>query len=34
VRDGDGPVAESYAGAVHRSLFWFKSRPGLHDGEL
>ena len=29
--DRHGPVAESvYAGAVHRSLSWFKSRPGLH----
>ena len=28
--DGYGPVAESVdARAVHRSLSWFKSRPGL-----
>jgi hypothetical protein len=28
--DWRGPVAESVdAGAVHRSLSWFKSRPGL-----
>jgi hypothetical protein len=28
--DERGPVAESVdAGAVHRSLSWFKSRPGL-----
>jgi hypothetical protein len=30
-----GPVAESVdAGAVHRSLSWFKSRPGLHPSPL
>jgi hypothetical protein len=29
--DGLGPVAESVdARAMHRSLSWFKSRPGLH----
>jgi hypothetical protein len=28
--DADGPVAESVdARAVHRSLSWFESRPGL-----
>jgi hypothetical protein len=30
-----GPVAESVdAGAVHRSLSWFKSRPGLQPSLL
>jgi hypothetical protein len=33
--DPVGPVAESVdAGAVHRSLSWFKSRPGLHPSPL
>jgi len=27
--DRSGPVAERNARAVHRSLSWFKSRPGL-----
>jgi hypothetical protein len=30
-----GPVAESVdAGAMHRSLSWFKSRPGLQPSLL
>jgi len=33
--DGHGPVAESVdARAVHRSLSWFKSRPGLQPSPL
>jgi hypothetical protein len=33
--DGRGPVAESFdARAVHRSLSWFKSRPGLQPLQL
>jgi hypothetical protein len=33
--DGRGPVAESVdAGAVHRSLSWFESRPGLQHSPL
>src|SRR5437588_8374603 len=33
--DGCGPVAESVdARAVHCSLSWFKSRPGLHASPL
>jgi hypothetical protein len=33
--DPIGPVAESVdAGAVHRSLSWFKSRPGLQPSLL
>jgi hypothetical protein len=36
IGDGDrGPVAESVnARAVHRSLSWFKSRPGLQPSLL
>ncbi len=34
-QDGIGPVAESVdARAVHRSLSWFKSRPGLQPSRL
>jgi hypothetical protein len=34
-QDGIGPVAESVdARAVHRSLSWFKSRPGLHASRV
>jgi len=33
--DRGGPVAESdNAGAVHRSLSWFESRPGLQPSLL
>jgi len=33
--NGIGPVAESVdAGAVHCSLSWFKSRPGLQPSLL
>jgi hypothetical protein len=33
--DERGPVAESVdAGAVHRSLSWFESRPGLQPSLL
>ncbi len=33
--DRIGPVAESVdAGAMHRSLSWFKSRPGLQPSLL
>jgi hypothetical protein len=33
--DRRGPVAESVdAGAVHRSLSWFESRPGLQPSLL
>jgi hypothetical protein len=33
--DRTGPVAESVdARAVHRSLSWFKSRPGLQPSQL
>jgi hypothetical protein len=31
---GDGPVAEVYAGAMQRSLSWFKSRLGLQPSLL